>query len=138
MSQHYTYSKGIVYMPVMHAAIVETTVSKTQLVAGAKAIGIEFSEAGTVNNRSGVLTITVSLDGGETFHAYSMLISNAANTNAQSPIRVGSVTRASAGADIMWLDPATLGAITHIKSTVTITDGADPTGNFNVKASISY
>ncbi len=138
MPQHLTHSEGIVYLPVMHSAITATATSVAQLAAGAKAIMIEFTEAGTVNNRSGVLTITVSLDGGTNYRAYSMLISNAANTNGQTLTRVASITRASAGTDICWLTSETLGGITHIKATVTITDGASPTGNFTVKAAICY
>jgi hypothetical protein len=67
-----------------------------------------------------------------------MLIDNVANTNAQNFTRVASKTRATAGSDILWLDPATLGVITHIKNLVTITDGGSPTGNFTVKNVIEY
>lgn len=135
---HITYEKGIVMLPVLHNAITATTTSLMQLCAGAKAIMIEFTEAGTVNNRSGVLTITVSSDYGTTFRAYSMLIDNVANANTETLTRVASKTRNSAGTDILWLDPQTLGGITHIKAVVTKTDGATPTGNFSVKASICY
>lgn len=127
------------------SAITATNEPVAILCAGAKRIAIEFTESGTVNNRSGVLTITASVDGGTTFRAYNMLISNAANdAGAGTPgsgigfTRVASVTRATAGTDLVWMDPATLGPITHIKSTVTITDGGSPTGNFTVKASIKY
>lgn len=106
--------------------------------AGAKKIAIQLTEAGSVNNRSGVLTITASLDGGVSYQAYSMLISNAANTNGQTLVRVASITRATAGTDICFLSPETLGAITHIKATVTITDGATPAGTFTVTATIQY
>jgi hypothetical protein len=138
MAQHLTYSTGIIYTPTMHSAITATATSVAQLVAGAKKVMIEFTEGGVVLNRSGVITITVSNDGGTNFYAYSMLISNAANTNSQTLIRVASITRAAAGTDICWLTPETLGGITHIKATVTITDGGTPTGNFTVKASICY
>lgn len=138
MPQHRTYSKGIVYLPVMLDAITATATSGLQVCAGAEAIGIEFTEGGTVLNRSGVLTITVSLDDGATFRAYSMLIDNATNTSSQTLARIASKTRASAGTDILWFTPETLGAITHIKATVTLTDGATPTGNFTVKAVICY
>jgi len=138
MSSHITFVDGIVYLPVLHSSILATATSVAHLTAGAKAIMLEFTEAGTVNNRSGVLTITVSSDGGTNFRAYSMLLSNAANTNGQTLTRVASITRATAGTDICWLSPETLGGITHIKAVVTITDGASPTGTFTVKASICY
>lgn len=139
MSDHFIGEpRGTVYVKELQSAIVATASSGEICVAGAKAIAIQLIEAGTVNNRSGALTITASVDGGATFRDYSMLISNTSNTNAQNLTRVASVTRNSAGADIVWLTPETLGAITHIKSTVTITDGAVPTGTFTVQASISY
>jgi hypothetical protein len=138
MAQHLTYSTGIVYTPVMHNAITATATSVTQLVAGAKGVMVQYTEGGVVLNRSGILTITVSCDGGTTYQAYSMLISNAANTNSQTLIRVASITRNSAGTDICWLTPETLAGITHIRATVTITDGGTPTGNFTVKAAVCY
>ena len=54
MPQHLTYTKGIVYLPLLHDAITATATSIVQLTAGAKAVMIEFTEAGTVNNRSGI------------------------------------------------------------------------------------
>ena len=138
MASHKTYSGNIVYYPTLIDVVTETTTSSAQLVAGARGIGIEFTEGGTVNNRSGDLTITVSFDGGTNYRNYSMLISNTTNTNAQTLTRVASVTRNSAGTDILWLSPETLGGITHIKATVTVSDGASPTGNFSVKATITY
>jgi hypothetical protein len=120
------------------SAIIATATSAHVQVAGAKGVGIEFTEGGTVNNRSGILTITVSLDGGANFRAYSMLITNAANTNSQTLTRVASITRASAGTDICWMTPEILKGITHIKAVCTITDGASPTGNFSVKVSVAY
>ena len=105
--------------------------------AGAKRIGIVFTEGGTVNNRSGVLTITTSLDG-TTFYAYSMLISNTANSNAQNLTRVASITRATAGTDICWMTPETLGTIIALKTNLDITDGDSPTGNYTIKVIIEY
>jgi hypothetical protein len=92
----------------------------------------EFTATGT---RQGVWTVTVSSDGGTNYRAYSMLISNAANTNSQTLTRVASLTTTAAQTDIMWMDPATLGGITHIKVTITISAG---TGTFTGKAAISY
>ena len=133
-----TYRPGMVYFPVVMSEIASTTLSASQRCAGAKAIGIEFAENGTVLNRTGVLTITVSLDGGVTFRAYNMLIDNLVNTNVQTLTRINAKTRNSAGADILWFDPTTLGPISNFKATITITDGSTPTGTFTVKAVIVY
>jgi len=137
MPQHYTYGK-IVYTPTLLDAITGTATSSAQQCAGARSVGIEFTEGGVVLNRSGVLTITVSLDGGTTFRAFNMLIDNLVNANDENLTRVASKTRASAGTDILWLDPLIVGAITHFKATVTFTDGATPTGDFTVKAVVCY
>jgi len=141
MPQHFTYSKGIVYTPILLNAIGVSTSpltvsSNAQLVAGAKAVAIEFTSAATTT-RSGVLTITVSMDGGTTYQAYSMLISNAANNATGTLTRVASITRATSGTDICWMTPETLGAITHIKATLVITDST-PVGTMTVRAVICY
>jgi hypothetical protein len=107
-------------------------------IAGAKSVGIQFTEGGTVNNRSGVLAIYLSYDGGSTFVLCNMLIDNLANTNSQNLTRVASKTRAAAGTDVLFIDPAALSGATHIKAQVDITDGAAPTGSFTVVASITY
>jgi hypothetical protein len=143
MAQHLTYSKGIVYTPILHNAIglsdpnPMTVTSVAQLVAGAKSVMIELTGA-TITTRSAVLTITVSCDGGTNFRAYSMLLSNVANANTETPIRVASITRAATGTDICWLSPETLGGITHIKATLVITDTGTPVGTFTVRACIAY
>lgn len=137
-----TYSTGIVYKSKAHDAI-EATVAiadcKAIQVAGARAVAIAITESGTVNNRSGAFTVYGSVDGGTTYVALSFLISNAANSNSQTtPTHVASITRNSAGSDLVFLDPAIVGALTHIKIVPTITDAAAPTGNFTVNASIAY
>ena len=104
---------------------------------GAKAIALQLIEGGTVNNRSGVLSIQVSGDG-TNFTTYSMLISNTTNTNSQTLTRVASLTRNSAGNDVIFFSPETLGAITHFKAQIDITDSAAPTGNFTLIANIQY
>lgn len=148
MPQHLTYSKGIVYTPTMISAVTVTTTSLMQLVAGAKSVGIEFfsSLVGETQDRAGNLTITVSMDGGTNFRAYSMLISNiAADAGAGTAgedighTRVASLglTAGSAQSGILWLDPATLGGITHIKAVFTrTTEGT--AGTFTAKAAICY
>lgn len=121
---------------VAHNAITETTTSSAIAVADAKKVTIELTEAGSVNNRSGVLTITGSVDG-TNFRAFNMLVDNVANTNGQTKTRVLSKTRAAAGTDILSLDLENF-AFTHIKAVVTITDGADPVGTFTVKVLVQY
>jgi len=126
--------------PIMNNAIAVADLADTSvatLVAGAKSIAFQFTGA-TITTRSAILTVTVSLDNGTTYQAYSMIISNAANSNAQDLIRVASITRAATGTDICWMTPETLGTITHIKTTLTITDTGTPVGTFTVKASIAY
>ena len=131
-------SKGTVQIVLAETAITATNTPVAIKCAGAKRIAVDFTEGGTVNNRSGVLTITASLDGGTNYRAYSMLISNLANTNGQTLTRVASITRATAGTDICWLTPETLGAITHIKANLAVTDGGSPTGNFTIRVTIEY
>ena len=128
---------GVVEVVTTESAITADNTAVAVPCAGAKRIGIVFTEGGTVNNRSGVLTITVSPDG-TNFYAYSMLISNAANTNTQTLTRVASITRAAAGTDLCWLTPETLGSIVALKTNLDITDGGAPTGNYTIKVVIQY
>jgi len=142
MPQHLTYSKGIIYTPILHNAIGVSTspltsTSIVQLVAGAKAVMFELTGTG-ITTRSTVFTITVSCDGGTNFRAYSMLLSNVANSNVQDFTRVASITRNATGTDICWMTPETLGAITHIKAVLVTTDTGTPAGTFTVKAAITY
>jgi len=148
MPQHFTYSKGIVYTPILHDAIIATATSKEQLIAGATAVGIEFfsSLVGAVQDRAGNLTIQVSMDGGTNYRAYNMLISNiaadAGTGTAGEDIghtRVASLalTAGTAQSGILWLDPVTLGGITHIKAIFTrTTEGT--AGTFTARAVITY
>ena len=126
--------------PIMNNAIAVADLADTSvetLVAGARSIAFQLTGT-TITTRSAILTVTVSLDNGTTYQAYSMLVSNSANSNAQDLTRVASVTRAATGTDIFWMTPETLGAITHIKTTLTITDTGSPVGTFSVKAAICY
>ena len=141
MSKVIHYVPGAVEHIVAHDAITATVAIadvKADLVAGAKQIAISLTEGGTVNNRSGALTVFVSVDGGVTFHATNMLIDNVTNTNGQNLTRIASKTRNSAGTDLLFLDPIVAGSITHIKTVLTITDAAAPTGNFTVDISVKY
>ena len=135
--QHFTYSKGIVYCPTMLSAITATATSVPQLVVGARSVMFSLTAA-TITTRSTVLTITISNDNGVTYFPYSMLIENSANATANGLTRVASITRAATGSDIFWMTPETLGGITHIKATATITDTGTPAGTITVKANICY
>lgn len=116
---------------VAHNAIIATATSSAISILGAKKATIEFTEGGTVNNRSGVLTITGAVTRGGTHRAISMLVDNVANSNVQTITRVASKTRAAAGTDLLFMELALMG-FAEIKVVVTITDGASPTGNFTV------
>ena len=129
--------QGTVEVVTTESAITADNTAVAVPCAGAKKIGIVFTEGGTVNNRSGVLTITVSFDG-TNFYAYSMLVSNAANANSETLTRVASITRASAGTDICWMTPETLGPIVALKTNLDVTDGDAPTGNYTIKVIIQY
>ena len=141
MSQHLTYSNGIVYTPTMIDAVIITTTSVVQLIAGARAVGLEvFSTAvGETQDRAGNFKLTVSMDGGTTFRAYNMLIDNVVNSNAQQLTRVASkgLTAGTAQSGILWMTPETLAGITHIKCVFTrTTTGA--AGTFSARAVITY
>jgi len=120
---------------VAHSAITATATSSAISIIGAKKVTIELTEAGTVNNRSGALTVTGAVTRSGTHRAISTLIDNVANTNAQTVTRVASKTRAEAGTDILAMDLAYWG-FAEIKVVVTITDGGTPTGNFTVNVLI--
>lgn len=116
----------------LDAVTVDTTTDAIE-VLGMKAITIEFTEGGTVNNRSGVLTMEGSIDGGTTFRAYNMLVDNLAATNAQTRVKLASKTRATAGTDLLGVD-LEFTQFTHVRFVLDITDGGSPTGNYTLKA----
>jgi len=141
MPQHLTYSKGIVYTPIMINAVTATTTSVAQLVAGAKAVCIEFysSLVGETQDRAGNVKLQVSVDGGTNYRDYYMLIANAVNSDDETLERAQTiaVTAGTAQSILGWMTPETLGAITHIKAIVTrTTEGA--AGTFTVRAGIAY
>jgi len=120
-----------------HDEIIADATSDPIDVGLAKTITIEFTEGGVVLNRSAVMTITASVDGGVTYGAFNMLISNAANTNSQNYTRVASITRAAAGTDVIAMDMKHY-HFTHIKVGLDVTDGETPTGNYTVNVSVRY
>jgi hypothetical protein len=137
----FSYVKNEVNVVPAIAAVTTTTTSNAILVAGAKAIGLEvYSEAvSETQDRAGNFKITVSMDGGTTFRDYNMLLSNVTNSNEQNLTRVATLalTAGSAQNAIAWLDPMTLGAITHIKVVFTrTTEGTK--GTFTSNVSVAY
>jgi hypothetical protein len=117
------------------SSITATNIPVAIDVKYAKKVTLVYTEAGTVNNRSGALVITGSIDN-STFITLNV-IDNVANDNSQMITRVASKTRNAAGSDIIFLDLKHFG-ISEIKATCTITDGAAPTGNFSLLALIEY
>lgn len=120
----------------VYSAITATPTPVAINVENAKRSTIVLTEGGTVNNRSGALAVTGSVDG-ENFYALNMLVDNVTNTNAQTITRVASKTRSTAGTDLIGID-FTLLPVNWIKIALTITDGATPTGNFTVKLLNTY
>lgn len=148
--KHITYTKGIVYHPILIDAVTVTTSSIVQLIAGARAVGIEFfsSVAGSTpgQDRAGNLVITVSMDGGTNFRAYNMLIKNivadagagtAGEDIGHTRVAASLLTAGSAQSEILWLDPATVPGLTHIKATFTRTTTGTK-GTFTARAVITY
>lgn len=101
-------------------AVAATTTSAAINVSGAKKIMLALTRT---NHSSGntVYTVTVSLNGVD-FYAYNKLISNVANTNAQTPIRVASVTSSSNETVLLTLDPMDCFVAIKVVATIT-TDG---------------
>ena len=133
----YSYTPGFIDKIVVHNGITADATSDAEPCFGAKSISLVFTEAGTVLNRSGVLTISISNDG-VTYVDYSMLIDNVANANSEQLTRVASKTRAAAGSDILFFAPETVGAFAFFKVKIDITDTTTPTGNFSVVANVQY
>ena len=131
--EHYAYTPGDLEVVTAHDAIIIDATSDAFDISGAKAICIEYTGT-TITTRSGVLTVTVSVDG-TNFRAYAMLITNTAEANSESLTRVASVTRAATGTDIFWMTPETL-AFKEMKIVDTITSTGTPAGSFTVKVSI--
>lgn len=117
-------------------AVTADATSEAIECVGAKAIGIEFTEGGTVLNRSGVLTVLGSMDNGTNFRAYNLLIDNVVGDNTKTVARLASKTRAAAGTDLLGMDMIL--PFTHIKLSLDITDGATPTGTYTANVLVVY
>lgn len=138
MAKHYTYSTGIVYRNTLLNAVTADDAEPDGIqIAGAKAVLLAFIGA-SLANRTAAITLEVSHDGETTWEPYTMMISNTANTNAQNYVRVASVSVTGDGATYLWMDPNTLGSITHVRAPINVTDAADPAGTFTVDATVTY
>jgi hypothetical protein len=126
------YTQKFTLIPTGTTATTTSQIFETQT---AEKIIIELAEGGTVLNRSGALTVFGSIDGGTDFVQINTLVDNVTNTNAQQLTRVASKTRAAVGIDLIAVDLEYF-AYTHMKVTLTVTDGVTPTGNFHVEAII--
>ena len=138
--EYLTYTPGVVEIWTAHDAITTTATSGAIDVTGAKGVGIELFSTlvGETQDRAGNVTITASMDGGTTFRAYSMLISNAVNSNAQDLTRVASLalTAGSAQSGIVWMTPETIVGLTHIKAVFTATTAGNA-GTFTAKVTVT-
>jgi len=107
------------------SAVTATTTSNSFYVGGAKRIGFQLTRA---DHSAGSSTFTFggSLDSQDTttptMTALNMLITNTANTNGQTLIRVASIALSSNTTSIVWLSPEC--ALNWVNVTVTeVTDG---------------
>jgi len=131
--EHYAYTSGDLQVITAHDAIIVDTTSDAFDISGAKAICIEHIGTG-ITTREGVLTVTVSTDG-TNFRAYAMLITDIANSNAQTLTRVASNTISATGVDLLWMTPETL-AFKEMKVAIDITDSGTPAGSHTVNVAI--
>lgn len=116
-------------------AVVETTTSAVIPFSDVNRATVAFKESGTVLNRSGVFTVTGSVDG-TNFFALNTLVTNTTNAIGEGLTRVASVTIASATTTLVAIEP--LFPLHSIKVTVTVTDGATPTGTFTATVFKKY
>lgn len=106
-------------------AVTATTTSSKIWIGDFERVAILYRRA---DHSSGSTAFTVKAGFGQTasdtptMTAYNMLIDNATNTNAQTPIRLNSKTLAANGDAMVWMDPSC--PATHIEITATeTTDG---------------
>lgn len=107
-------------------AVTGTTTSNEIYIGNFKRVGLRF-RAASITSGNGVFTVKAGFSEDPavdpTMTAYSMLIDNVANTNAQQLTRVASKTLSSNVDVMVWFTPETMP--THITVTCTVTtDGA--------------
>jgi len=141
MARHYTITSGVVYRHTVLEGVEEHdegkdfAESEKQLIAGARAVAVQL-EGHDLQNREATLKIRTSLDGGETWRLHRLLIETGPTSNGLDYIE--EKTLSSSGRNLTYLAPETLGALTHIKARLEITDTDNPEGYFNVKVTIAY
>ena len=119
------------------SAITATNTPVAYDVTDVERLTIAITSAGTFNNRSGVLTITASVDG-TNYGDYNMIIPNVTNTNGQTLTRVASTTAISTTGQCAFYFLDNLTPFKYLKFLFTITDGGSPTGNFSITAVKQY
>ena len=138
--ENITYSPGKVTSRNLLEEVTATsayTANKSEVVAGAKRIAVQYIGDADISNRSGVLKLYGTLDG-TNWAQINVLVSNLANSNAQTLTRVASVTRAAAGNDLINIDPAIVGALREIKADIAVTDTGTGAGTFTVVLNAQY
>lgn len=113
----------------------DDTTSSSIKINGAKKVAIVFTQDNTNSSEEADLTIDVSIDD-STFVDYNMLIENSSDTNSENLTRVSSKTLNGDESTILFMEPKTLGAITHIKADVDVTNSDQAT--FTVKVAVCY
>lgn len=113
------------------------TANKSEVVAGAKRIAVQFIGDSDVSDRSAVLKLYGTLDGTNWFQI-NVLVSNLANAITENLTRVASVTRNSTGSDLITVDPIIVGALREIKADIAVTDSSVPAGTFTVVVNAQY
>ncbi|MFA7177891.1 MAG: hypothetical protein WC114_11625 [Smithellaceae bacterium] len=138
--ENITYSPGKVTSRTLHDAITATvayTSAKSEIVAGAKKIALQFTASATISDRSAVLKVYGTLDG-TNWAQLNILVSNATPTAGNDLTRVASVTRNSAGNDMIFIDSEAVGALREIRADVAITDSTVPVGTITVVCNAQY
>ncbi|MFW5902982.1 MAG: hypothetical protein ACOCTT_03780 [archaeon] len=133
MARHYTITKGVVYRNNLFDAVSDTGVNTSDscLVAGARAVSVEFT-AENVSSGNGVFSIEVSMDGGDSWTSYNMLVENTTNTNSEDITRVDEVTLDSNDSEMLFMDKSTLGGLTHVRVKVDVTTDGDYSADINI------
>lgn len=127
------------YVHTVYEDISDTVATASEKViecAGAKGVALTLTAKDIAGDRAIKLEVDVSIDG-TNYVGYNMLIDNLANTNAEGLTRVDSKTRNADGTDIVWMDPETLGGITHLKVKAERTT-AGSAGTFTVTATVVF
>ncbi len=138
--ENISYSPGKVTTRNLLDAVTATsayTANKSEVVAGAKKIVVQFIGSAAISNRSGVLKLYGTLDG-TNWAQINVLVSNLANAITEGLTRVASVTRNSAGNDLIIVDTAIVGALREIKADIAVTDSGTGAGTFTVVLNAQY